>query len=203
MRKTTLAILAVTVAMFFAVSAFACDGSGSAKTSSTSATSGCGTAEKAACAASGKTCPGMSKSTTTTASATLPNGHPQMTITEARACEGATTAFLSVDKMTCGSCVTAVTKTLGSMDGVCAVNVSLDKSAAVVVYHADQVDPDKMAAAVTKAGYTSAMMDMSKLDKTQVMQLCSELCGEKCDGKCVDHCANYQTCPAKAKTAEI
>jgi copper ion binding protein len=197
MKKSTAAILVFTVALLFAVSAFACDGSSTAK-KTTAQAAGCGPSEQAACAATGKVCPGMEKAKTTSASATLPNGHPTQSIADAQKCAGSATAFLSVNKMTCENCVTQVTKTLTSIDGVCAVDVSLDKAAATVVYHADKVNTDQMAQAITKAGYTASLMSMDQVDKAQLKELCQQLCGDHCTGACKEHCAN--ACTAKAKT---
>lgn len=205
MKKSTAAILVFTVALLFAASAFACDGTSATK-KTTAQAAGCGPAEQAACAATGKVCPGMEKAKTTSASTTLPNGHPMQSIADAQKCAGSTTAFLSVSKMTCDNCVTQVTKTLTSIDGVCAVNVSLDKAEATVVFHADKVNTDQMTQAVTKAGYTSSLMSMDKVDQARLKELCQQLCGDNCTGACKEHCANACTAKTKAntdKTSEI
>lgn len=209
MRKTTSAILILTVAMLFAVPAIACDGKSSGKTeasvqktSSDSKTAGCGPAEEAACKASGKVCPGMKKTTTST-SASLPNGHPVETVAQAQKCAGSTTAYLSVSNMTCGSCVSHVTKALGNVDGICAIDVNLEKGAATVVYHADKVSTDQMTTVVTKAGYTTTLTSIDQVDKANLKQLCAHICGDECTGKCKEHCANVCTGSAKgSKTAE-
>jgi copper chaperone CopZ len=76
--------------------------------------------------------------------AKLPNGHPALTVAEAMKCkDGSMVAFLAVDKMTCQGCVDHISKTIGSMDGVCAVDVNLKKASATVVFHADKVKADR------------------------------------------------------------
>jgi copper ion binding protein len=199
MKKSTAAILVFTVALLFAVSAFACDGSSTAK-KTTAQAAGCGPAEQAACAATGKVCPGMQKAKVTSADATLPNGHPVQTVAEAQKCDGSTTAFLSVQKMTCDNCVGQVTQALTKIDGVCAIDVSLDKAEATVVYHADKVNTDQMTQAITSAGYTASLMSMDQVDKAQLKELCKQLCGDHCTGACKEHCANACTAKAKSKT---
>ena len=56
----------------------------------------------------------------------------------------------AITGMTCGHCVAAVTKELEALDGVDAVQVSLDRGAATVVGDADDA---AVLAAVAEAGY--------------------------------------------------
>jgi copper ion binding protein len=189
--------------MFLAVPAVACDGhkGGTTEASAIKASStksGCTAAEKAACAAMGKTCAKDTKAATTTASsegktctkgsaktadASLPNGHPVVSIADAQKCAKSTTAFLNVNKMTCNGCVAHVTKTLGSMDGTCAVDVNLDKASATVVFHADKVDADKMIGAISKAGYAATLASVEEIDK-DALAACKERCANvSCSGK--------------------
>lgn len=221
LRKFTSLILVVALAAFLVSPAFACDGSkakagetatkasatksgctADAKATQASADkSGCTAAEKAACAAKGVTCAETAKADgkkscagmtgVTTADAKLPNGHPVVSVTDAQKCGDATTAFLTVNKMTCGGCVAHVNKTLGEMDGVCAIDVNLEKASATVVYHAEKVDADKMIAAIQKAGYEASLTEFAKIDKAAL---------EACKTKC----ANTGACDKKeAKTTDI
>jgi copper ion binding protein len=124
--------------------------------------------------------------------AKLPNGHPVQTVAEAMKCEGGSmVAFLAVDKMTCQSCVDHVTKTLGAMDGVCAVDVNLKKASATVVFHADKVKAEAMIMAINKAGYVAAM-------KTECTDDMKTVFGDNYKEKCQKSCAN--TCKEKADT---
>jgi copper ion binding protein len=141
----------------------------------------CTAAERAKCGAAKKE--GAS-------STMLPNGHPAQTVAEALKCEnGSMVAFLAVDKMTCQSCVDHITKTLGSMDGVCAVDVNLKKASATVVFHADKVKTEAMVAAIDKAGYVAKM-------KTDCADDMKALFGDNYKEKCQKSCAN--TCKDKA-----
>jgi copper ion binding protein len=143
----------------------------------------CTAAERAKCGADKKE--GAS-------SAKLPNGHPVQTVADAMKCEsGSMVAFLAVDKMTCQSCVDHITKTLGSMDGVCAVDVNLKKASATVVFHADKVKTDDMVMAVNKAGYVAKM-------KTECADDMKTVFGENYKEKCQKSCANM--CKEKADT---
>jgi copper ion binding protein len=129
-------------------------------------------------------------------SAKLPNGHPVQTVTEALKCEGGSmVAFLSVDKMTCQSCVDLITKTLGSMDGVCAVDVNLKKASAAVVFHADKVKTDDMVGAINKAGYVAKM-------KTECNEDMKAVFGDNCSEKSKKSCANICEGKADAKKSE-
>ena len=72
------------------------------------------------------------------------------------------TAMLKVSGMTCGSCVSHVTKALSALDGVNDVTVSLDKGSAEVIYDAAKVKPAMLAQAVTKAGYTTEVGEVTQ-----------------------------------------
>ena len=62
-----------------------------------------------------------------------------------------TTTF-TVDGMTCGHCVAAITTAVTRLDGVNVVEVDL-ASRAVTVHSDDPIDPEDFAAAVSDAGY--------------------------------------------------
>jgi copper chaperone CopZ len=74
------------------------------------------------------------------------------------------TIMLNVSNMTCGGCVSHVTKSLGAVDGVSDVTVSLDKGTAEVVYDAHKVQPAMLTAAVVKAGYPAKLTDADMAD---------------------------------------
>lgn len=58
---------------------------------------------------------------------------------------------LGIEGMSCGGCVASVERAIGRVAGVRAVRVSLDRREAVV--EGEGVDPAKVRAAVTDAGY--------------------------------------------------
>ena len=60
---------------------------------------------------------------------------------------------LKVTGMTCGGCVTTVTRVLKNMEGVDDVKVSLAGGDATVQYDERLTSPDKLKLAVTAAGY--------------------------------------------------
>ncbi|WP_406235177.1 heavy-metal-associated domain-containing protein [Nocardia sp. NBC_01009] len=64
----------------------------------------------------------------------------------------ATTATVTVTGMTCGCCVNSVSKEVGKIAGVTAVDVDL-ATGRVTVDSAAPVEPGAIAAAVDKAGY--------------------------------------------------
>lgn len=153
----------------------------------------CTAAEKAACAAKAGTSTAscMSGAKTTTADATLPNGHPALSVADALQCGTAMVAFVNVDKMTCGGCVAGVNKAVGSIDGVCAVETSLDKKMSTIVFHPDKVKTDDLVASITKAGFVATM----KQDCTDDMKA---VFGANFDpSKCAKVCANSATCTKK------
>lgn len=139
----------------------------------------CTAAERAKCGADKKT--GASE-------AKLPNGHPAETVAEAIKCDGSMVAFMSVDKMTCQGCVDHVTKTLGTMDGVCAIDVNLKKASATVVFHSDKVKTDDMIAAINKAGYVAKMRTDCSEDEMKAVfgDNYKEVCKKSCANTCKD-----------------
>lgn len=60
---------------------------------------------------------------------------------------------ISVDGMTCASCVAAVKRTVTSLDGVRSVEVSLEQKRATVRYEENTVKPEQIREAITKLGY--------------------------------------------------
>lgn len=131
------------------------------------------------------------KSAVTTATATLPNGHPAIPVSEAVKCEQAMVVFMNVDKMHCGECVKSITKAVGSLDGICAVDVSLEKASAAVVFHPAKAKTDEVISAITKAGYVASL----KVDCAEDMK---EVFGADMDfEKCSKVCANFPACAPK------
>jgi copper chaperone CopZ len=221
MRKFAFICMLIAIAAIVVAPAiFACDKDGSkasasscssSKVTTASATdkdnakvakvgASCTAAEKAACAAktgttAGATCQGGAK--TTTAGATLPNGHPDLKVADALQCGTAMVAFVNVEKMTCGGCVSGVNKAVGSLDGVCAVETSLDKKMSTIVFHPDKVKTEDLMASITKAGFVASM----KQDCTEDMKA---VFGANYDAtKCAKVCANSAACSKKeTKTSE-
>ncbi len=155
------------------------------KEGATKAGATCTAAEKAAC---------MGGAKTTTASATLPNGHPAVAVSEALKCGEAKVAFVSVDKMHCNGCVESINKAIGSIDGVCAIETSLEKKTATIVFHPEKVSTETMVGTITKAGYVASL----KADCTEDMKAVfgSSMTPEQCKKQC----ANVGTCTEKKDT---
>ena len=63
------------------------------------------------------------------------------------------TAQFHVTGMTCGGCITTVTRALKATTGVGDVKVSLSSGEATVHYDERLTSPDQLKSAVTKAGY--------------------------------------------------
>ena len=63
------------------------------------------------------------------------------------------TELLKVTGMTCGGCISNVTKALKAMTGVGDVNVSLSAGEATVQYDERLTSPDQLKSAVKGAGY--------------------------------------------------
>jgi len=66
------------------------------------------------------------------------------------------TATIKVKGMTCMGCVASVKRVLSGVEGVAAVDVSLDKAEAVVQYDAARASRDQLKAAVDGAGFEAA-----------------------------------------------
>lgn len=64
-----------------------------------------------------------------------------------------TRTTLKIDGMSCGHCVMSVTKALKGLDGVTVENVAV--GTATVEYDPAIASPEKIADAVTEAGYTA------------------------------------------------
>lgn len=169
-----------------------------AKTGTTAGAS-CTAAEKAACAAKTGTTAGAtcgSKAEVTTADAKLPNGHPALKPADAIKCGTAMVAFVNVEKMTCNGCVNGVNKAIGSLDGVCAVETSLDKKTSTIVFHPDKVKTDDLVATITKAGYVATL-------KTECSEDMKAVFGASMDAEtCKKVCANYPACSVKKESKD-
>jgi len=66
------------------------------------------------------------------------------------------TVTLKVTGMTCMGCVSSVQRVLKALDGVNAVDVSLDKAQATVQYDAGQANPAQFKAVIEDAGFEAA-----------------------------------------------
>ena len=64
------------------------------------------------------------------------------------------TELLKVTGMTCGGCISNVTKALKGVNGVSDVNVSLAAGEATVKYDERLTSPDQLKSAVKDAGYS-------------------------------------------------
>lgn len=63
------------------------------------------------------------------------------------------TVTIPIEGMSCASCMARVKKTLRSIEGVTAVEVSLAQRAAHVSYRDTEVSPERLAAAINDLGY--------------------------------------------------
>ena len=62
-------------------------------------------------------------------------------------------ANIKIAGMTCGGCVNAVTRALHKVEGVAAVDVSLERGEATVRYDSSRVSESALVDAVRAAGY--------------------------------------------------
>lgn len=69
---------------------------------------------------------------------------------------------LSLDGMTCASCVFAVKSTLRKLDGVEDAKVSYREKRAAVTYDPDRVTPETLVEAVRRAGFKAAVVGPAK-----------------------------------------
>jgi copper chaperone CopZ len=205
-------ILTVAVASMFLVAgtAFACDGTkGYTKTKSCDGTKGYTETDADskmidATMVSGKdkSCDG-NKSYTKTKSCDGTKGYTKSdaAVTDAKMVSAdvkGKTTMLNVSNMTCGGCVSHVTKTLGEIDGVNDVTVSLDKGTAEVVYDADKIQPAMLTAAVVKAGYPAKLADADMTDAKTADAKSGKCDPAACAGK---KSASKGACSGGMKTA--
>ena len=88
--------------------------------------------------------------------------------------------ILSVSNMTCGACVSQVTKALTDVEGVKDVTVSLEKGTAEVVCDAGKVKADMLAQTVTKAGYPAKLAVATDTEATATATKASAKCASTC-----------------------
>ncbi|MGH8479785.1 MAG: mercury resistance system periplasmic binding protein MerP [Gammaproteobacteria bacterium] len=69
------------------------------------------------------------------------------------------TVTLRVDNMTCATCPPVVKKSLGRIEGVSRVEVSLEAKTATVTYDDAKTDAAALIDATTNAGYPSRVAD--------------------------------------------
>ena len=77
------------------------------------------------------------------------------------------TEHLKVTGMTCGGCISNVTKALKAIAGVGDVNVSLAAGEATVQYDERMTSPDRLKSAVKGAGYGVDMTNTAPARKTK------------------------------------
>jgi copper chaperone CopZ len=78
----------------------------------------------------------------TESSAATPTGNAQLK-----------TVVIPVDGMVCFACAATIKRTVKSLGGVSSTEVSLEKRTVQVTYAADQLTPERIAAAINKLGY--------------------------------------------------
>ncbi|MGH8586524.1 MAG: mercury resistance system periplasmic binding protein MerP [Gammaproteobacteria bacterium] len=69
------------------------------------------------------------------------------------------TVTLRVDNMSCATCPPVVKKSLGRIDGVSRVEVSLEAKTAIVIYDDAKTDVAALIDATTNAGYPSRLAE--------------------------------------------
>ena len=62
-------------------------------------------------------------------------------------------AIINVEGMSCSHCVNAVTKAVGSLDGVAGVLVNLEGETATVEYDSDKTNLEAIKVAIEEEGY--------------------------------------------------
>jgi copper chaperone len=73
---------------------------------------------------------------------------------------------LAIEGMTCAGCVAAVKHQLGKTDGVTEYDVSLEDAEAVVSYDPSRVDPEQIAASVSKTGFEASVKGEEEAQKS-------------------------------------
>ncbi len=66
------------------------------------------------------------------------------------------TVTLGISGMTCGGCVSSVSKVLNALDGVAKAEVSLETHSAVVDYDPEKVEVEQLKRSVMEAGFEIA-----------------------------------------------
>ncbi len=87
----------------------------------------------------------------------LPAGCGGDAPTSAEAVATSATASLAIEGMTCASCAVTVKTALRKLDGIASVEVDVEGGAATVRYDAALLDAQRIAAAVTQAGYPATV----------------------------------------------
>ena len=81
-----------------------------------------------------------------------------------------------IEKMTCGSCVVKIQKTLSSLDGVGSVEVSLTGNRGRVVFDPAVIDSQDIAETITRAGYPASLrLELDPLEYAALQQEQSRL----------------------------
>lgn len=66
------------------------------------------------------------------------------------------TVVLKISGMTCGGCVNSVRRVISAIDGVVAVNVSLESAQAAIDYDGAKTKPEEFKTAIRDAGFETA-----------------------------------------------
>jgi len=83
----------------------------------------------------------------------------------ARKNAGQQTCEISVEGMTCGSCVKNIESTMSSVSGIISVSVSLDQKKADVVFNPAEISPEIVAEKIDDIGFVAAVLvDISDTD---------------------------------------
>ena len=64
-----------------------------------------------------------------------------------------TEATIKIEGMSCGHCKASATNAISAVDGVSAVEVSLENKQATVSYDSEKTNEDAIKAAIVEAGY--------------------------------------------------
>ena len=120
---------------------------------------------------------------------------PEKTTAKEVSAVDAESVVLTVSKMTCDGCVSAVTKSLTDLEGVSDAVISLDKGTAHVQYDASKIKPEEMMKATAKAGYPAKVV-VSDTPPKVVKAGCAPMAG--CDPKA---CGAPKACGVKATKA--
>jgi len=76
---------------------------------------------------------------------------------------------LEIKGMTCGGCLAAVKVQLKKTEGVLSYDVSLEKAETDVSYEPDKTDPVKIAASVSKTGFTAKVKKEEEQEEEEDM----------------------------------
>ena len=94
-----------------------------------------------------------------TATSEVPeSGDEFVSLAATRTNAGQRTCEISVEGMTCESCVRNIESTVSSVAGVVSVSVSLDRKKAVVVFNPTEISPETVAEKIDDMGFEAAVL---------------------------------------------